>query len=144
MYDFKVLLDTGSEELWLMDHSCKSCTFTLSLCPHLKFNSKTIALNYFSGRIEGKVSYLNFCGNNIEFICATNQTGFDILTSEVHGILGLKGNSTGVIFFKTILKEFFNIDVTVFSIYKNRNTNQHKLIIGAIPEYYHPQRNFSP
>lgn len=65
----QLLIDTGSEEVWMADNSCRQCYQTLSLCPYITELKKEIS--YFKGKVKGDYIYLKTCfGQQHKIICA--------------------------------------------------------------------------
>jgi hypothetical protein len=85
------LLDTGSEEVWLADSECGSCRKTQSLCPHLKESKQQVS--YFRGSVRGDFTYLNTCFGPSRVLCVKEAQ--DLSAIESHGIMGIRGNSSG-------------------------------------------------
>ena len=64
---YRLLVDTGSQEVWLADTACKNCYQTLALCPFIKETAKSI--NYFKGYAKGDYTFLNTCFDSQKILC---------------------------------------------------------------------------
>lgn len=68
---YLMMIDTGSEEAWIGDSSCKNCNKTLPLCPHISETNKQV--NYFKGLVKGDYVFINSCFGKNKVICVTES-----------------------------------------------------------------------
>ena len=73
--DYELMLDTGSEEVWLGDSACQNCYKTMSLCPFLGETKKKV--NYFKGVVSGDETSLNTCFGMATVLCARKVNNMD-------------------------------------------------------------------
>lgn len=155
--DLKVLIDTGSANLWVLSSKCPD---SVAPCANrIKYNSSASttyrAINtafniaYGSNSEEGPIALsgfqsqdtVNFAGYSIKnqiFAEITNAPETAFLKSQLDGILGLGFASIAI---NSITPPFYNlmaqglVNRSVFSIYLNRNgtnaINGGELILGG-------------
>lgn len=128
---FKVVLDTGSANLWVPSESCTSISCFLhnkydsSQSSTYKRNGSHFEIQYGSGSMEGFVSQDNFgIGDlklkGINFAEATSEPGLAFLMGKFDGILGLAFDTISV---NRIAPPFYEmmeqgvIDEEVFAFY---------------------------
>ena len=98
--EFKVVLDTGSSNLWVPSSKCTSIACFLhskydsSASSTYKVNGSTFEIRYGSGSLSGFVSgdTLEFAGLNIKnqlFAEATEEPGLAFAFGRFDGILGM-------------------------------------------------------
>lgn len=128
---FKVILDTGSSNLWVPSESCVSISCFL----HAKYdnsesstyhkNGSHFEIQYGSGSMEGFVSNDDFTIGDlklkgIDFAEATSEPGLAFVMGKFDGILGLAYNTISVNKITPPFYEMINqgvLDEKVFSFY---------------------------
>ncbi|KAL4399598.1 aspartic proteinase precursor [Malassezia pachydermatis] len=104
---FKVILDTGSANLWVPSQSCTSIACFLhkkydsSLSTTYKANGSTFEIQYGSGSMEGFVSQDNLKIGDLsiqgqDFAEATSEPGLAFAFGKFDGILGLAYDTISV------------------------------------------------
>ncbi|KAF7350723.1 Aspartic peptidase A1 [Mycena sanguinolenta] len=145
---FKVLLDTGSSNLWVPSAGCTSVPCQLhtkyisSKSTSYKANGSTIAIKYELGSIEGFVSndMLDIGGlkiHNQDFVEATKENGLTLAFAKFDGILGLAYNTISA---NRIVPPFYNmiaqglVDKPVFSVRLGSDDDGGEVTLGGIDE----------
>jgi saccharopepsin len=128
---FKVVLDTGSSNLWVPSSSCSSIACYLhskydsSASSTFKKNGSEFAIQYGSGSLEGFVSHDVVTIGDLEikdqdFAEATSEPGLAFAFGRFDGILGLGFDTISV---NKIVPPFYNLlnqkslDDPVFAFY---------------------------
>lgn len=128
---FKVVLDTGSANLWVPSESCTSIACFLhakydsSESSTYKKNGSHFEIQYGSGSMKGFVSNDDFSIGDlklkgIDFAEATSEPGLAFLVGKFDGILGLAFDSISVNKITPPFYEMINqgvIDEQVFAFY---------------------------
>jgi len=145
--DFKVVLDTGSSNLWVPSTDCNSIAcFLHSKYDHSKSstykkNGTDFAIQYGSGSLSGyvsneKLTIGDLVIKNQDFAEATSEPGLAFAFGRFDGILGLGYDTISV---KGMVPPFYNmvnqklIDEPVFAFYlSNTEDNDSEAIFGGI------------
>ncbi|KAJ6179811.1 hypothetical protein N7519_010272 [Penicillium mononematosum] len=128
---FKVILDTGSSNLWVPSKNCDSIACAL----HKKYNSSLsstyerndthFAISYGSGRLQGYMSRETLAIGDIQiqgqlFAEATEEIGRAFMVGKFDGVLGLGFDSLSILHtpppFYTMLEQNL-LDKPVFAFY---------------------------
>lgn len=134
---FKVVLDTGSSNLWVPSSSCNSIACFLhtkydsSASSTYKQNGSEFEIRYGSGSLSGFVSQDTVQMGDIkiqhqDFAEATSEPGLAFAFGRFDGILGLGYDSISV---NSIVPPFYNLvdrgllDEPVFSFYLGNSAN---------------------
>lgn len=134
--NFKVVLDTGSSNLWVPSSSCSSIACYLhnkydsSASSTYKKNGSSFAIQYGSGSLEGFVSRDVVTIGDLEikgqdFAEATSEPGLAFAFGRFDGILGLGFDTISV---NKIVPPFYNmlnqksLDEPVFAFYLGDST----------------------
>jgi saccharopepsin len=146
---FKVVLDTGSSNLWVPSSSCNSIACYLhskydsSSSSTYKKNGSDCAIQYGSGSLEGFVSRdVVTIGDlkikNQDFAEATSEPGLAFAFGKFDGILGLGFDTISV---NKIVPPFYNmlqqksLDEPVFAFYlgdSNKDGDNSEATFGGI------------
>ncbi|CCC69126.1 hypothetical protein NCAS_0C01360 [Naumovozyma castellii] len=150
--NFKVILDTGSSNLWVPSSECNSLAcFLHSKYDHdasssYKANGTKFAIQYGSGSLEGYISQdtLNIGDLTIpkqDFAEATSEPGLTFAFGKFDGILGLAYDTISV---DKVVPPFYNaieqglLDEKKFAFYlgdtKKDEKNGGEITIGGIDE----------
>ncbi|SPO04469.1 probable aspartic proteinase, pepstatin-sensitive [Cephalotrichum gorgonifer] len=146
--DFKVVLDTGSSNLWVPSSECGSIACYL----HNKYDSKKSSsykangtefeIHYGSGSLSGFVSQDTLTIGDLtvkkqDFAEATKEPGLAFAFGRFDGILGLGYDTISV---NGIVPPFYNlvnegaVDEPVFAFYLADEAGQSEVIFGGIDE----------
>ena len=143
---FKVVLDTGSSNLWVPSSGCGSIacylhsTYDSSASSTYKANGTEFFIQYGSGSLKGFVSQdvLTIGGLEIkqqDFAEATEEPGLAFAFGRFDGILGLGYDTISV---KRIVPPFYNmldqhlLDEPVFSFYLGNTDQESEAVFGGI------------
>lgn len=150
--EFKVVLDTGSSNLWVPSHSCWSpacwvhTTFKSSESSTFAKNGTTFEILYGSGGVKGIESNDNvdLGGLTVQgatFGEATTLSGVSFLAAQFDGILGLAFDTISVnhvepIFYAMVRQQL--IEDASFSFFLTKEANQagSQLVIGGVDPAY--------
>ncbi len=145
---FKVVLDTGSSNLWVPSSECGSIACYLhqkydsSSSSTYKKNGTEFAIQYGSGSLSGFVSQdivrigdITIKGQ--DFAEATNEPGLAFAFGRIDGILGLGYNTISVNkivppFYKMIEQK--SIDEPVFSFYLADQEGESEVVFGGVDQ----------
>ncbi|OAA77330.1 vacuolar protease A precursor [Akanthomyces lecanii RCEF 1005] len=143
---FKVVLDTGSSNLWVPSQSCSSIacflhsTYDSSSSSTYKKNGSDFEIHYGSGSLTGFVSNdVVTIGDlkikNTDFAEATNEPGLAFAFGRFDGILGLGYDSISVNkmvppFYQMINQKL--IDKAVFAFYLGKEDEGSEAIFGGV------------
>ncbi|CAZ82657.1 unnamed protein product [Tuber melanosporum] len=148
---FKVVLDTGSSNLWVPSSQCGSIACYL----HSKYDSSTSStyrpngtsfeIRYGSGSLSGFVSQDNIEIGNLKikdqtFAEATSEPGLAFAFGRFDGILGLGYDSISV---NHIVPPFYQmvdqglLDEPVFAFYLGDKDDQSEAIFGGIDKAHY-------
>lgn len=145
---FKVVLDTGSSNLWVPSVECGSIACYLhakydsSASSTYKANGTEFGIRYGSGEVSGFISQdvLNIAGleiKNQDFGETTKEPGLAFAFGRFDGILGLGFDTLSV---ERVVPPFYNlinqglIDEPVFAFYLADTNGQSEAIFGGINE----------
>lgn len=151
---FKVVLDTGSSNLWVPSQSCNSIACYLhskydsSSSSTYKSNGSEFEIHYGSGSLTGFVSQDNVKIGNIEiekqdFAEATSEPGLAFAFGRFDGILGLGYDSISV---NKIVPPFYQmvnqeaIDEPVFAFYlgdTNEEGDDSEVVFGGVDKSHY-------
>ncbi|CEJ92989.1 Putative Vacuolar protease A [[Torrubiella] hemipterigena] len=148
---FKVVLDTGSSNLWVPSQSCSSIacylhsTYDSSSSSTYKKNGTEFAIQYGSGSLEGFVSKDDVSIGDItikgqDFAEATNEPGLAFAFGRFDGILGLGYDTISV---NHIVPPFYQmvqqklIDEPVFAFYLGSSEEGSEAVFGGIDEKHY-------
>ena len=131
--EHQFLLDTGSEEVWLADLDCRNCARKTAVCPHI--GSKGQSVQYFRGSVRGDFVYFKSCLGTNKIICVKESDNMQNIQS--HGILGLRGNSTGRNFIKNMLEQY---QVGIHSVGIYYGLNEGRVFLGGCPEHFKKEK----
>jgi saccharopepsin len=152
--NFKVVLDTGSSNLWVPSSSCNSIACYLhskydsSSSSTYKKNGSDFAIQYGSGSLEGFVSRDVVTIGDIsikeqDFAEATNEPGLAFAFGRFDGILGLGFDTISV---NKIVPPFYNmlnqktLDEPVFAFYlgdSNKEGDDSEATFGGIDKSHY-------
>ncbi|KAK2858358.1 Vacuolar protease A [Arthroderma sp. PD_2] len=151
---FKVVLDTGSSNLWVPGKDCTSIacflhsTYDSSASSTFKKNGTKFAIRYGSGSLEGFVSQDNIQIGDLKikdqlFAEATSEPGLAFAFGRFDGILGLGYDTIAV---NKITPPFYNmieqglLDEPVFSFYlgdTNKDGDQSVVTFGGVDKSHY-------
>lgn len=151
---FKVVLDTGSSNLWVPSSSCNSIACYLhskydsSSSSTYKKNGSEFAIQYGSGSLEGFVSRDTVTIGDItikdqDFAEATNEPGLAFAFGRFDGIMGLGFDTISV---NKIVPPFYNmlnqksLDEPVFAFYlgdSNKEGDNSEATFGGIDKSHY-------
>jgi saccharopepsin len=143
---FKVVLDTGSSNLWVPSQSCNSIacflhsTYDSSASSTYKKNGSDFEIHYGSGSLTGFVSNDVFTIGDLkvkgqDFAEATNEPGLAFAFGRFDGILGLAYDTISV---NGIVPPFFQmvnqglLDEPVFAFYLNHDDEGSEATFGGV------------
>ncbi|TGJ81865.1 hypothetical protein E0Z10_g6883 [Xylaria hypoxylon] len=151
--DFKVILDTGSSNLWVPSQSCGSIACFLhskydsSSSSTYKKNGTEFEIRYGSGSLSGFVSQDDVTVGDLkikgqDFAEATNEPGLAFAFGRFDGILGLgfdRLSVNGIVppFYQLINQKL--IDEPVFAFYLNSESgsDDSEVVFGGVdPDHY--------
>jgi len=149
--NFKVVLDTGSSNLWVPSTQCGSIACYLhskydsSSSKTYKSNGTSFEIRYGSGSLSGFVSQDDVTIGDITiknqlFAEATSEPGLAFAFGRFDGILGLGYDSISV---NKIPPPFYNminqgkLDKPVFAFYLGSTEDQSEAIFGGIDESHY-------
>ncbi|KAJ0117233.1 hypothetical protein N8I77_006613 [Diaporthe amygdali] len=144
--DFKVILDTGSSNLWVPSSKCTSIACYLhtkyesSSSSTYKKNGSSFEIQYGSGSMKGFVSQDtlqigDLTIKNQDFAEATEEPGLAFAFGKFDGILGLGYDTISV---NKIVPPFYNlvdqklIDESVFAFYLSKDGEGSEVVFGGI------------
>lgn len=148
---FKVVLDTGSSNLWVPSKKCGSIacylhkTYDADASSTYKSNGTSFEIVYGSGSLSGFVSQdtLHIGDLTVEkqdFAEATEEPGLAFAFGRFDGILGLGYDTISV---NRIVPPFYNLvnqgklDKAVFAFYLGDTNDQSEVIFGGIDESHY-------
>lgn len=143
---FKVVLDTGSSNLWVPSTECGSIACYLhskydsSASSTYKKNGTSFEIRYGSGSLSGFVSQDTMTIGDItvqkqDFAEATNEPGLAFAFGRFDGILGLGYDSisvNGIVppFYKMIEQKL--VDEPVFAFYLGDTEDESEVVFGGV------------
>jgi len=147
--EFKVVLDTGSSNLWVPSSECNSIACYLhskydhSSSSTYKKNGSSFEIRYGSGELSGFVSQDTFQIGDLkvkdqDFAEATSEPGLAFAFGRFDGIMGLGYNTISV---NGIVPPFYNmldqglLDEPVFSFYlsdTNDESSESEAVFGGV------------
>lgn len=148
---FKVILDTGSSNLWVPSSKCNSIACYLhtkyesSASSTHKKNGSSFEIQYGSGSMKGFVSndvlrIGDLTVKNQDFAEATEEPGLAFAFGKFDGILGMGYDTISV---NKIVPPFYNmvdqklIDEPVFSFYLSTDGDGSEVVFGGSdPDHY--------
>ncbi|KAI0475487.1 vacuolar protease A [Xylariaceae sp. FL0804] len=144
--DFKVILDTGSSNLWVPSTSCNSIACFLhskydsSASSSYKKNGSDFEIRYGSGSLSGFVSQDTVTVGDLEiksqdFAEATSEPGLAFAFGRFDGILGMGFNRlsvNGIVppFYKMVDQKL--IDEPVFAFYLSDGGDDSEVVFGGV------------
>lgn len=148
---FKVVLDTGSSNLWVPSQSCTSIacflhsTYDSSSSSTYKKNGSDFEIHYGSGSLSGFVSNDVFSIGDLnikdqDFSEATKEPGLAFAFGRFDGILGLAYDTISV---NRIVPPFYNmieqglLDEPVFSFYLGSSDEGSEAIFGGVDKNHY-------
>jgi len=148
---FKVVLDTGSSNLWVPSQECGSIACFLhskydsSSSSTYKKNGSEFAIQYGSGSLEGFVSSDTVTIGDLtikkqDFAEATSEPGLAFAFGRFDGIWGLGYDTISV---NKIVPPFYNLmkqgslDEPVFAFYLADAADQSEVVFGGIDESHY-------
>lgn len=151
---FKVVLDTGSSNLWVPSQSCGSIacylhtTYDSSSSSTYKKNGSAFEIRYGSGSLSGYVSQDNMQIGDLkikhqDFAEATSEPGLAFAFGRFDGIMGLGYDTISV---NKIVPPFYNmidqdlLDAPVFAFYlgdTNKDGDDSEATFGGIDESHY-------
>jgi saccharopepsin len=143
--EFKVVLDTGSSNLWVPSQKCGSIACYLhakydsSASSTYKANGSSFEIHYGSGSLTGFVSQDTMTIGDVtvhkqDFAEATSEPGLAFAFGRFDGILGLGYNSISV---NQIVPPFYKmieqglVDEPVFAFYLAHENDQSEAVFGG-------------
>jgi len=148
---FKVVLDTGSSNLWVPSQQCGSIacylhtTYDSSSSSTYKSNGSEFAIQYGTGSLSGFVSNdvmsigdLKIKGQ--DFAEATEEPGLTFAFGRFDGILGLGYDTISV---NRIVPPFYNmvdqglLDEPVFAFYLGNEDSQSEAVFGGVDKAHY-------
>ncbi|KAF3910755.1 Saccharopepsin [Dactylellina cionopaga] len=155
---FKVVLDTGSSNLWVPSQQCTSIACFLhtkydsSASTTYKANGTTFEIHYGSGSMEGFVSNDNLCIGDLEikgvdFAEATKEPGLAFAFGKFDGILGLGYDTISVNkmvppFYQMINQKLLDSPVFAFNIASDQE--QSEVTFGGFDKQYSSSLTWIP
>jgi saccharopepsin len=158
--DFKVILDTGSSNLWVPSQKCSSIACFLhtkydsSASSTYKANGTEFKIQYGSGAMEGFVSQDTLTIGDItikkqEFAEATSEPGLAFAFGKFDGILGMAYDTISV---EGVVPPFYQmidqglIDEPVFAFYLgNSEAEGGEAVFGGVdPDHYTGKITYAP
>lgn len=148
---FKVVLDTGSSNLWVPSQSCNSIacylhsTYDSSSSSSYKKNGSEFEIHYGSGSLTGFVSNDVFTigdlkVKNQDFAEATNEPGLAFAFGRFDGILGLGYDTISV---NKIVPPFYRmieqglLDEPVFAFYLGSTEGESEVVFGGVDKSHY-------
>ncbi|GJN71171.1 vacuolar protease A [Purpureocillium lilacinum] len=148
---FKVVLDTGSSNLWVPSQSCNSIacylhsTYDSSSSSTYKKNGSSFEIQYGSGSLSGFVSNDDMSIGDLkiksqDFAEATNEPGLAFAFGRFDGILGLGYDTISV---NHIVPPFYNminqklLDEPVFAFYLGDKDEGSEAVFGGVDESHY-------
>ncbi|KAI9901284.1 hypothetical protein N3K66_003101 [Trichothecium roseum] len=148
---FKVVLDTGSSNLWVPSQSCSSIacylhsTYDSSASSTYKKNGSEFEIHYGSGSLSGFISNDVFSIGDLkvkgqDFAEATNEPGLAFAFGRFDGILGLGYDSLSV---NGIVPPFYQmvnqdlLDEPVFAFYLADSEGESEAVFGGVDKNHY-------
>lgn len=148
---FKVVLDTGSSNLWVPSKSCNSIacflhsTYDSSASSTYKQNGSEFEIHYGSGSLTGFISNDVFSIGDLkikdqDFAEATNEPGLAFAFGRFDGILGLGYDTISV---NGIVPPFYQmvkqkvIDEPVFAFYLTDQEGESEAVFGGVDKNHY-------
>jgi saccharopepsin len=148
---FKVVLDTGSSNLWVPSQSCSSIacylhsTYDSSSSSTYKKNGSDFEIHYGSGSLTGFISNDVFTIGDLkvkgqDFAEATNEPGLAFAFGRFDGILGLGYDTISVNkivppFYKMIEQKL--LDEPVFAFYLGSSDEGSEAVFGGVDKSHY-------
>ncbi|ATY66780.1 vacuolar protease A [Cordyceps militaris] len=148
---FKVVLDTGSSNLWVPSQSCSSIacflhsTYDSSSSSTYKKNGSDFEIHYGSGSLTGfvsndVVSIGDLTLKNTDFAEATNEPGLAFAFGRFDGILGLGYDTISVNhmvppFYQMIKQKL--LDEPVFAFYLGSEEEGSEAVFGGVDKNHY-------
>jgi saccharopepsin len=148
---FKVVLDTGSSNLWVPSQQCGSIACYLhkkydsSASSTYKANGSEFAIQYGSGSLSGFVSQDSVTIGDLkikgqDFAEATSEPGLAFAFGRFDGILGLAYDTISV---NKIVPPFYNminqklLDEPVFAFYLGEESDESEATFGGVDKNHY-------
>lgn len=149
--EFKVILDTGSSNLWVPGSECSSIacylhsSYNADDSSSYKKNGSEFAIRYGTGSVKGYISQDILQVGDLmvkkqDFAEATEEPGFTFIFSRFDGILGLGYDTISV---NHVTPPFYNminqglLDEPVFAFYLGGEKEESEVVFGGVDQSHY-------